>query len=185
MDFVLSAEDNMVFNVTLPTDAISARTICSSSLIRLNLVLSRGLGSSGFFLQDSHVDNTAEVEVSLTYETKSLVGGWRFLTYFGRARFVNGHEETIGDCASFINIVNGMPELGDTPFYDYKLIRYSTIPFNVNVPSALRALSRLTHAGILELEGIPHAGSRADEYAEVGEQRDVPLEFSLLMLKGT
>lgn len=30
------------------------------------------------------------------------------------------HEETIGDYASFINMGNGMPELGDTPFYDYK-----------------------------------------------------------------
>lgn len=32
------------------------------------------------------------------------------------------HEETIGDYASFINIENGMPQLGDTPFYDYKSV---------------------------------------------------------------
>jgi hypothetical protein len=32
------------------------------------------------------------------------------------------HEETIGDYASFINIQNNMPSLGDTPFYDYKYV---------------------------------------------------------------
>lgn len=32
------------------------------------------------------------------------------------------HEETIGDYASFININNNQSQLGDTPFYDYKMI---------------------------------------------------------------
>ncbi|KAF5357341.1 hypothetical protein D9758_005948 [Tetrapyrgos nigripes] len=84
----------------------------------------------------------------LTYKEKSTAGGWRFLTYFGRDTLialrllmpimtseaiesvlsavieranVTGalcHEETIGDYASF----NHHPELGDAPFYDYKMI---------------------------------------------------------------
>ncbi|GJJ15110.1 hypothetical protein Clacol_009385 [Clathrus columnatus] len=320
MDFVLSAEDNMVFNVTPPTDAISAPTVLfqlpdSTKLgtvswsVVCNETSFTGLGPSGFFLQDSQADNAAGAKALqgladgsnvdaqqisfLTYETKSLAGGWRFLTYFGRDTLIalrllmpiitsdasesilgavferlnsTGaacHEETIGDYASFINIENGMPELGDTPFYDYKMIDtdlyvlptiahylldipqgqgrankflstlatlnnsnlgvsyhdllarnaiynlnraepfalkpsvenllhlrpgqpvgnwrdsneglgYGTIPFDVNValvPSALRALGRLTQAGILKLEGIPDAGSKADGYAEVWEQR--------------
>ncbi|GJJ12873.1 hypothetical protein Clacol_007119 [Clathrus columnatus] len=57
--------------------------------------------------------------------------------------------------------------------------------FNVALaPSALRTLSRLAQAVILKLEGIPEAGSKADEYAEVWDQRDVPLEFSMLTLEG-
>ncbi|THU89762.1 hypothetical protein K435DRAFT_728809 [Dendrothele bispora CBS 962.96] len=88
----------------------------------------------------------------LTYEEKFTAGGWRFLTYFGRDTLIalrllmpimtsesiesvlsavieransTGalcHEETIGDYASFVNIQNHQPELGNEPFYDYKMI---------------------------------------------------------------
>ncbi|PPQ63764.1 hypothetical protein CVT24_004273 [Panaeolus cyanescens] len=86
----------------------------------------------------------------LTFQDKFVAGGWRFLTYFGRDSLIalrmlmpiltpdaieaalgavieransTGalcHEETIGDYASFVNIGNGRPDLGNTPFYDYK-----------------------------------------------------------------
>ncbi|TBU38411.1 hypothetical protein BD309DRAFT_1022886 [Dichomitus squalens] len=88
----------------------------------------------------------------LTYADKFTAGGWRFLTYFGRDSMIalrllmptltseaiesalgavieransTGalcHEETIGDYASFVNIGNGHPELGNQPFYDYKMV---------------------------------------------------------------
>ncbi|KAK7472324.1 hypothetical protein VKT23_000443 [Stygiomarasmius scandens] len=88
----------------------------------------------------------------LTYQEKFTAGGWRFLTYFGRDTLIalrllmpimtseaiesvlsavieransTGalcHEETIGDYASFINIQNHQSELGNKPFYDYKMI---------------------------------------------------------------
>ncbi|PPQ88991.1 hypothetical protein CVT25_005090 [Psilocybe cyanescens] len=88
----------------------------------------------------------------LTFQNKFTAGGWRFLTYFGRDSLIalrmlmplltpnaiedalgavieransTGalcHEETIGDYASFVNIGNGRPDLGNTPFYDYKMI---------------------------------------------------------------
>ncbi|TDL17991.1 hypothetical protein BD410DRAFT_793667 [Rickenella mellea] len=88
----------------------------------------------------------------LTYQDKFTAGGWRFLTYFGRDSMialrllmptlssnaiesalgavierVNStgalcHEETIGDYASFVNIGNNQSDLGNKPFYDYKMI---------------------------------------------------------------
>ncbi|KAF9523824.1 hypothetical protein CPB83DRAFT_774834 [Crepidotus variabilis] len=88
----------------------------------------------------------------LSFEDKFVAGGWRFLTYFGRDSLIalrmlmplmtseaiesalaavveransTGalcHEETVGYYASFINIQNSRPELGNTPFYDYKMI---------------------------------------------------------------
>ncbi|RDX43809.1 hypothetical protein OH76DRAFT_1409762 [Lentinus brumalis] len=88
----------------------------------------------------------------LTYKDKFTAGGWRFLTYFGRDSLIalrllmptltseaieaalgavieransTGalcHEETIGDYASFVNMANGHPELGNEPYYDYKMI---------------------------------------------------------------
>ncbi|TFK74714.1 hypothetical protein BDN72DRAFT_854008 [Pluteus cervinus] len=88
----------------------------------------------------------------LTFENKFTAGGWRFLTYFGRDSLIalrllmplltqdanenalgavieransTGalcHEETIGDYASFVNLQNGRGDLGNTPFYDYKMI---------------------------------------------------------------
>ncbi|RPD61023.1 hypothetical protein L226DRAFT_612754 [Lentinus tigrinus ALCF2SS1-7] len=88
----------------------------------------------------------------LTYTDKFTAGGWRFLTYFGRDSLIalrllmptltseaiesalgavieransTGalcHEETIGDYASFVNMGNGHPELGNEPYYDYKMI---------------------------------------------------------------
>ncbi|KAI0663733.1 hypothetical protein C8Q70DRAFT_907236 [Cubamyces menziesii] len=87
----------------------------------------------------------------LTYADKFTAGGWRFLTYFGRDSLIalrllmptltseaiesalgavieransTGalcHEETIGDYASFVNIQNNRSDLGDQPFYDYKV----------------------------------------------------------------
>ncbi|KAF8190877.1 hypothetical protein BJ912DRAFT_315929 [Pholiota molesta] len=96
--------------------------------------------------------NISEQVSFLAFEEKFTAGGWRFLTYFGRDTMIalrmlmpiltpdaietvlgavieransTGalcHEETIGDYASFINIGNGMPDLGNTPFYDYKMI---------------------------------------------------------------
>ncbi|PFH50459.1 hypothetical protein AMATHDRAFT_61004 [Amanita thiersii Skay4041] len=86
----------------------------------------------------------------MTYTDKFTAGGWRFLTYFGRDSLIalrllmplmtpdaieaalgavieransTGalcHEETVGDYASFININNGRPDLGNAPFFDYK-----------------------------------------------------------------
>ncbi|KAF9477873.1 hypothetical protein BDN70DRAFT_933848 [Pholiota conissans] len=94
--------------------------------------------------------NISEQVSFLTFQQKFTAGGWRFLTYFGRDTMIalrmlmpilnpdaietvlgaviehansTGalcHEETIGDYASFINIGNGRPDLGNTPFYDYK-----------------------------------------------------------------
>ncbi|KAI9001558.1 hypothetical protein BD414DRAFT_453177 [Trametes punicea] len=88
----------------------------------------------------------------LTYTNKFTAGGWRFLTYFGRDSMIalrllmptlsseaiesalgavierantTGalcHEETIGDYASFINIQNNRSDLGNQPYYDYKMI---------------------------------------------------------------
>ncbi|KAH9902577.1 hypothetical protein C8Q73DRAFT_670858 [Cubamyces lactineus] len=88
----------------------------------------------------------------LTYADKFTAGGWRFLTYFGRDSLIalrllmptltseaieaalgavierantTGalcHEETIGDYASFVNIQNNRSDLGNQPFYDYKMI---------------------------------------------------------------
>ncbi|KAI0671937.1 hypothetical protein C8Q78DRAFT_806310 [Trametes maxima] len=88
----------------------------------------------------------------LTYSNKFTAGGWRFLTYFGRDSLIalrllmsiltseaieaalgaviertnaTGalcHEETIGDYASFVNVQNGRSDLGNRPFYDYKMI---------------------------------------------------------------
>ncbi|KAI0833704.1 hypothetical protein BC628DRAFT_1426807 [Trametes gibbosa] len=88
----------------------------------------------------------------LTYKDKFTAGGWRFLTYFGRDSLIalrllmpiltseaiesalgaviertnlTGalcHEETIGDYASFVNMQNGRGDLGNQPFYDYKMI---------------------------------------------------------------
>ncbi|TFK45034.1 hypothetical protein BDQ12DRAFT_731010 [Crucibulum laeve] len=88
----------------------------------------------------------------LTYQDKFTAGGWRFLTYFGRDSLIalrllmplmtpdaiesalgavieransTGalcHEETVGDYASFININSNASQLGNTPFYDYKMI---------------------------------------------------------------
>ncbi|KZT50991.1 hypothetical protein CALCODRAFT_504066 [Calocera cornea HHB12733] len=95
--------------------------------------------------------NAQEVSF-LTFANKFTAGGWRFLTYFGRDSLIalrlmmpllqsdaieaalgavleransTGalcHEETIGDYASFVNIGNNMSELGNTPYYDYKMI---------------------------------------------------------------
>lgn len=62
---------------------------------------------------------------------------------------------------------------------------YGTIPFDVNValvPSSLRALVRLTDAGILKLDDIPDVGSLAKEYAEIWEQRAA--EFFSVEVKG-
>ncbi|KAI0350022.1 hypothetical protein OH77DRAFT_1431415 [Trametes cingulata] len=88
----------------------------------------------------------------LTYTDKFTAGGWRFLTYFGRDSLIalrllmptltseaiesalgaviertnsTGalcHEETIGDYASYVNIQNNRSDLGNQPFYDYKMI---------------------------------------------------------------
>ncbi|KAI0073888.1 hypothetical protein K474DRAFT_1648897 [Panus rudis PR-1116 ss-1] len=88
----------------------------------------------------------------LTYADKFTAGGWRFLTYFGRDSLIalrllmptltseaiesalgaviertntTGalcHEETIGDYASFINMQDNRSDLGNAPFYDYKMI---------------------------------------------------------------
>ncbi|PPQ80092.1 hypothetical protein CVT26_012149 [Gymnopilus dilepis] len=96
--------------------------------------------------------NVTEQVSFLTFQNKFTAGGWRFLTYFGRDSMIalrmlmplltpnaiedalgavieransTGalcHEETIGDYASFVNIGNGRPDLGNTPFYDYKMI---------------------------------------------------------------
>lgn len=130
MDFILSAEDNMVFNVTPPVDEIAAPTVLFQlpdstkiGTLKWSVVCNEttfaGLGPSGFFLQDSQADNAAGAKALkgladgvnidgqqagskyfikndlwvnfrytqisfLTYQTKSLAGGWRFLTYFGR-----------------------------------------------------------------------------------------------------
>jgi len=95
--------------------------------------------------------NAQEVSF-LTFANKFTAGGWRFLTYFGRDSLIalrlmmpllqsdaieaalgavleranmTGalcHEETIGDYASFVNIGSNMSELGNTPYYDYKMI---------------------------------------------------------------
>lgn len=331
MDFIMSAEDNMVFNITPPVDEIAGPTVLfqlpdstKMGTLRWSVVCNEtsfvGLGPSGFFLQDSQADNAAGAKALqgladgvnvdgqqisfLTYQTKSLAGGWRFLTYFGRDTMIalrllmpiitseasesilgavferlnsTGaacHEETIGDYASFINIENGMPQLGDTPFYDYKMIDtdlyvlpvvahylldipqgkgraqpflstaaalnnsntgvsyhdllarnaiynlnraepfafdpsvqnllhlrpgqpvgnwrdsneglgYGTIPFDVNValvPSSLRALARLVNAGMLVLDGIPGAASKAEQYAQIWEQHAA--EFFSVEVKG-
>ena len=88
----------------------------------------------------------------LSYTDKFLAGGWRFLTYFGRdtllslrlllpvisqtsAEAVLGaviertnstgtlcHEETIGDYASFVNMQNGLYDLGNEPSYSYVML---------------------------------------------------------------
>ncbi|KAF9563018.1 hypothetical protein CPC08DRAFT_816871 [Agrocybe pediades] len=103
------------------------------------------------FLEDLPGDVANQVSF-LTFQNKFTAGGWRFLTYFGRDSMIalrmlmplltpdaiedalgavieransTGalcHEETIGDYASFVNMGNGHPELGNTPFYDYKMI---------------------------------------------------------------
>ncbi|KAL5504617.1 hypothetical protein ACEPAH_7280 [Sanghuangporus vaninii] len=87
----------------------------------------------------------------LTYEDTFVAGGWRFLTYFGRDSLISlrllmptltseaieaslgsviervnttgalCHEETVGDYASFVNIDNNRSDLGNQPFYDYKM----------------------------------------------------------------
>uniref|UniRef100_A0A0W0FBH0 Uncharacterized protein n=1 Tax=Moniliophthora roreri TaxID=221103 RepID=A0A0W0FBH0_MONRR len=97
-------------------------------------------------------DPVAQQVSFLTYTDKFTAGGWRFLTYFGRDSLITlrllmpimtsesieaalgaviertnttgalCHEETIGDYASFVNINSNQPELGNTPFYDYKMI---------------------------------------------------------------
>lgn len=70
MDFVLSAEDNMIFNVTLPADETAAPTVLfqlpdSTKVgtvgwsVVCNETSFAGLGPSGFFLPDSQADNTA------------------------------------------------------------------------------------------------------------------------------
>ncbi|KZP01238.1 hypothetical protein CALVIDRAFT_474889 [Calocera viscosa TUFC12733] len=96
--------------------------------------------------------STAQEVSFLTFANKFTAGGWRFLTYFGRDSLIalrlmmpllqsdaieaalgavlerantTGalcHEETIGDYASFVNMGNNMSELGNTPYYDYKMI---------------------------------------------------------------
>ncbi|KAF8637779.1 hypothetical protein AX17_002570 [Amanita inopinata Kibby_2008] len=88
----------------------------------------------------------------LTYKDKFLAGGWRFLTYFGRDTMIAtrllmpvlsadaieaalgavieranstgalAHEETIGDYASYLNILHGDYDYGAKPWYDYKMI---------------------------------------------------------------
>lgn len=62
---------------------------------------------------------------------------------------------------------------------------YGTIPFDVNValvPSSLRALARLVDANILVLDGISDAALRAQQYAQVWEQRAA--EFFSVEVKG-
>ncbi|KAF8870883.1 hypothetical protein BD779DRAFT_1578468 [Infundibulicybe gibba] len=77
--------------------------------------------------------NSAAQQVSfLTYADKFTAGGWRFLTYFGRDSLIalrllmptltpEAIETALGDYASFININNNRSDLGNTPFYDYKV----------------------------------------------------------------
>ncbi|KAF8586613.1 hypothetical protein K439DRAFT_1386873 [Ramaria rubella] len=325
LDFILTTQDNMAFNITPSTNGtFTPPTVIFHLLDPMKIGLLAwmvvcnettflGLGPSGLFLNDSQAANEAGAKALqelatgskanaqqisfLTYESKSLAGGWRFLTYFGRDTLIalrllmplftseasesilgavlerlnsTGaacHEETIGDYASFINIEDGMPALGDTPFYDYKMIDtdlyllptiahyfldipqghtrapsflsrtatlnnsnsnvsyhdllarnaayilgravpfanhpsasnllhlrpgqpvgnwrdsnqglgYGQIPFDVNsalVPAALRALGRLTDAGILSIDGQPDVGNMAERYADVWEQRAAEL----------
>ncbi|KAI0366300.1 hypothetical protein BV20DRAFT_1124361 [Pilatotrama ljubarskyi] len=100
----------------------------------------------------SGVSDAAKQVSFLTYADKFTAGGWRFLTYFGRDSLIalrllmptltseaiesalgaviertnsTGalcHEETIGDYASFVNMQNNRSDLGNEPFYDYKMI---------------------------------------------------------------
>ncbi|KIJ27555.1 hypothetical protein M422DRAFT_271225 [Sphaerobolus stellatus SS14] len=318
MDFILTAQDNMMFNITPsnngtftpPTVLFQLPDPSRIGTVGWSVVCNEttfaGLGPSGVFLSPSEAANQAGANALqglanganvnaqqlsfLTYQSKSLAGGWRFLTYFGRDTMIalrllmpivtpeesesvlgavlerlnsTGaacHEETIGDYASFINLSDGIPELGDTPFYDYKMIDtdlyvlptvahyfldipqgknrssaflsqraslnntnlnisfhdllvrnalynlqraepfalnphasnllhlrpgqpvgnwrdsneglgYGTIPFDVNValvPSSLRALARLSRAGLLQL---PNVTAIADAYAQIWEDR--------------
>ncbi|KAF8512552.1 hypothetical protein BU17DRAFT_54049 [Hysterangium stoloniferum] len=319
MDFILTAQRNMIFNITPsnngtftpPTVIFQLPDPSKLGIVSWNVVCNEtvfpGTGTSSLFLEDAQASNAAGAKALqglangsvvsaeqisfLAYQSKSLAGGWRFLTYFGRDTLIalrllmpiftpeasesvlgavlerlnsTGaacHEETIGDYASFINIGNGMPELGDAPFYDYKMIDtdlyvlptvahyfldipqghnrtaflsqvstlnnpninisfhdllarnalynleraepfalkpsvtnllhlrpgqpvgnwrdsnegigYGKIPFDVNValvPATLRAIARLTEAGILVLKGQPNAGKKAQQYAEMWEQ---------------
>ena len=128
-----------------------------------------GLGRSELFLTQTPANGTANLgnvlsaiqnngsavadQVAfLSYSSKFLAGGWRFLTYFGRdtmlalrlllpvvssttAEAVLGavleranetgtlcHEETIGDYASFVNMQNNQSDLGNTPSYSYVML---------------------------------------------------------------
>ncbi|OSC99924.1 hypothetical protein PYCCODRAFT_1513135 [Trametes coccinea BRFM310] len=111
---------------------------------------SRALQTALQGLADGQSDAAQQVSF-LTYEDKFTAGGWRFLTYFGRDSMIalrllmptltsdaieaalgavieransTGalcHEETIGDYASFVNMQNNRSDLGNQPFYDYKV----------------------------------------------------------------
>ncbi|EPQ27349.1 uncharacterized protein PFL1_05270 [Pseudozyma flocculosa PF-1] len=69
-----------------------------------------------------------------TLVTARLLMNHRTLTPFGVESVLSGvlerinatsgqvcHEETIGDYATFVNLNEGHPELGNAPFYDYKM----------------------------------------------------------------
>ncbi|KAF8911624.1 hypothetical protein CPB84DRAFT_1912879 [Gymnopilus junonius] len=109
-------------------------------------------------------ENVTEQVSFLTFQNKFTAGGWRFLTYFGRDSMIalrmlmplltpnavedalgavieransTGalcHEKTIGDYASFVNIGNGQPDLGNTPFYDYKMIDTAMAHYFLELP---------------------------------------------------
>ncbi|KAI1797436.1 hypothetical protein LXA43DRAFT_984433 [Ganoderma leucocontextum] len=111
----------------------------------------QGLGTALQGLADG-TNVAAQQVSFLTYADKFTAGGWRFLTHFGRDSLIalrllmptltaeaiesalgavieransTGalcHEETIGDYASFVNMGNSHPELGNQPYYDYKMI---------------------------------------------------------------
>jgi hypothetical protein len=132
-------------------------------------ILLEGLGKESLFLTNASSNSTeilgnvlrsiqgpgseiADQVAFLSYSEKSLAGGWRFLTYFGRdtllalrlllpvvsstsAEAILGaviertndtgticHEETIGDYASFVHIQNNQSELGNTPEYNYVML---------------------------------------------------------------
>jgi len=51
---------------------------------------------------------------------------------------------------------------------------YGVVPFDVNValvPASLRALARLSKAGLLKIKGHPDAGTKAEKYAEIWEKK--------------
>ncbi|CAJ0951933.1 unnamed protein product, partial [Mesorhabditis belari] len=73
-----------------------------------------------YFGRDSLISTRLLLPILSSEATEAAMGA-----VFDRMNSENGelcHEETIGDYATYINQQNKQPQLGSTPFYDYKMM---------------------------------------------------------------
>lgn len=168
-------------NATIPPNITLTRSSTGNATVRFTTTFNytgttpstpfvelEGLGRQSLFLTSAPSNSTmilgnvlsaiqnntaiSDQVAFLSYTTKFLAGGWRFLTYFGRdtllalrlllpvasqtsAEAILGaviertndtgticHEETIGDYASYVNIQNNQSDLGNEPSYNYVML---------------------------------------------------------------